>query len=451
MGVGGMTRRGSLVVAFLFCFLSLVRQQVVLLGSYYREGSDNGDNDNTSFSSWTARLHKLLSDTNTTLLFGTTTMTSPGDNNNINNSTPPLRRSLTLDIITIGSHTRPDYYQAQMATLGTHAAVRKVYAFTEQNDTEAVCNTDLTEQHVQAIVGHCQQRTRNYPWLRQRRNMYARWQWLQKKSNPAGWVCAQKRPMDALYAVVSKYHTDLDMPDYVILMDDDTWVNLPAVIDTLESEYPAAAGVAVAGCLVRTPMQSQNFTFGWGGYANLFSKPVLQRWMTPINCTNVHYSNLTLHDLNRDDAALFEAQVCARLAQNLIGERPLFEQGMSVLELMHRYTFAHPYVNVSTSWRGTPGFCFHSDWFPSYWVNLYYLSRRVHRTSDRLQEVPQERTAAYLDSNIYYADQPHGECQNIGAAKCSPATAHFCHNIGPADMHALHKATTMKNGTDTAK
>jgi hypothetical protein len=105
--------------------------------------------------------------------------------------------------------------------------------------------------------------------------------------------------------------------------------------------------------------------------------------MRPINCTG-------------DKTDAFSEGVCQRIAENQIGELPLFVDGMSVGDLQQSYASFQPYINHS---QWTTGCCLHSDWIWGYFTNFYYLSR--HTDDQRWKDVPQARIDGYNESEIY--------------------------------------------------
>ena len=89
--------------------------------------------------------------------------------------------------------------------------------------------------------------------------------WLDKKKNAIGWMCAQRRPMHGLYKVLKKYESlDIDLPTHLIVVDDDTYMNLE-LLQSLVAEDPADIPLVRPGCLVRLPIHQFNFTFAFGG------------------------------------------------------------------------------------------------------------------------------------------------------------------------------------------
>ena len=65
-----------------------------------------------------------------------------------------------LDMLSMGSKTRPDYYRTQHLIYTTHPAVRNFMVMTEANDTESTCATDLTKEHIDQICAHCRNKDR---------------------------------------------------------------------------------------------------------------------------------------------------------------------------------------------------------------------------------------------------------------------------------------------------
>jgi hypothetical protein len=105
--------------------------------------------------------------------------------------------------------------------------------------------------------------------------------------------------------------------------------------------------------------------------------------MRPINCSG-------------DENDEFSKGVCQRIAENQIGEQPLFIDGMTIGDLQQSYASFQPFVNHS-QWR--TGFCLHSDWIWGFFTNFYNLSR--HTDDERWKNVPHARLDAYNLSEIY--------------------------------------------------
>ncbi|KAL7580791.1 hypothetical protein ACA910_001069 [Epithemia clementina (nom. ined.)] len=432
---------------------------------------------------------------------------------NVINIIPKTKPPVVVDIISIGSHTQPDLQKAQLETFGSHPAVRNFYAATEDDDEERDCATNLTLAQLSQISTLCRSRlNQGLPVLEKFRSKFAHFQWLQKKGNPTGWMCAQKRPMQAFFHAVQKYyyiHIDDDnknnnkvsthsvswstalwswssslvvqdsettsttnsntaisstesslqlalaperLPDYLILGDDDMWVNIDQVLSFVPNAYPASEPRAVAGCMIRFRVNEHNFTFPFGGFGFILNRPALFNFLRPLNCStfsglslllstasaSTHRGQQQVPGFNTNNAT-FEELACWRIAQNGIGEMPLFRDGMSIADLMHAYSNNAQYLQVET-WEtksrqsnGGLGFCLHSDWVWGYFINYYHLAlhstqhgrhrRRPynHNDSDKVED-HSKNGASYPnngdqeDDKSYYAHVLHDRLEGYNSS-----------------------------------
>ncbi|KAL3911739.1 MAG: hypothetical protein SGILL_007163, partial [Bacillariaceae sp.] len=203
-----------------------------------------------------------------------------------------------LDMIAVGSNTRWDLVETQNATFGQHPSVRNFFTFSEADDHEAHCHSNLTMESTRFVSKHCRNSRHTQETLKYR-SRFARVQFLQKKENPAGWLCAQKRPAESLFRVLDDYRQqrqrmivdgtdsatlDQIFPDYLFLLDDDTYLNMEPILEVLPELYPANNSYAVAGCMVRERVHQHNFTFPWGGFGTIFSKALIEKFVHPIHC-----------------------------------------------------------------------------------------------------------------------------------------------------------------------
>lgn len=250
-----------------------------------------------------------------------------------------------IDILQIGSNLRPDLMIAQQQSFGTHVSIRHVFNATEDDDDDQLCNSQLTNSNVYEISTFCRHGRQWGPsqyLMRYMRNSYGRPQWLEKKANPVGWLCAQKRPLHGLYKVIQMYRNHgSELPDHLILADDDTYYNMEEFLKQYVDDTPELPLVR-AGCLVRTPIHLLNFTIPFGGYGVVFNRPSLETMMEPIQCPR-------------------HADVCARIQENQIGEKAVFRDGMALIDLIQAYASYQPYPDfLKGNW--TTGYCLHSDW-----------------------------------------------------------------------------------------
>jgi hypothetical protein len=181
---------------------------------------------------------------------------------------------------------------------------------------------------------------------------------LKEKANPAGWLCAQKRPAESLFRTLDRYRREggkSDYPDYLFLLDDDTYLNMDQIVPHLQRSYPPQDSYAVAGCMVRERVMQHNFTFPWGGFGTIFTRGLIEKFLHPIHCTAV--AATTEQNQGDDTGPLattpreltlpeFERLVCHRLTEDKVGEAYLFRPGMSVADLMYEYVTHWNYTNA---------------------------------------------------------------------------------------------------------
>lgn len=189
---------------------------------------------------------------------------------------------LVIDIMSIGSNTRIQYQQVQRETFGSHKSVRFFFNITELDDSDPTCADNFTPEDAYAVSEFCHKRR----WkprqflMRYLRTPYARTRWLKNKAAPHGWMCAQVRPSHGLAKVVAKYreleqtHGEKALPDYLMVADDDTYVNIE-LFEQYMSTFDTSIPRSVAGCMVRSPIDKVNFTIPYGGFGMVFSKGTL--------------------------------------------------------------------------------------------------------------------------------------------------------------------------------
>ena len=333
-------------------------------------------------------------------------------------SPPDIISKPILDVLSIGSLTRTAYQDAQQATWAS--SVRNFVRVDERNDTETDCHKLLTSDQVVQIAEHCHSHYTNNSHLDQIRDRFTGGKRLMTKANPVGWVCAQKRPVDGLRIVLELYRNQ-PLPDYLIIADDDTWINLPMVSAHLLEHFPSHQPTAVAGCRMRWSMKKSHnpdFTIPFGGFGSILTKAALERLMRPIHC---------------DDPDQWVQAVCRRLQDNSIGEQPLFRPGRSVADLMIRYAFDQPHLDVA-KWNDV-GFCLHSDWNLAFYVNFYGISDGVG--VDRLHPY-RDSEILFVRRKFWNALAAEGECAHNSDETCGRG-AHFCHYVTPEHMRRLHR------------
>lgn len=368
------------------------------------------------------------------------------DDKRIETSHNADKDSIALDILAIGSLVRPDYLVAQQETFGSHPTVRHFVPITELNDTEVDCHTNMTRETVSTIVGRCKRkRNPSYQLLGDLNGLYMSFRMIEKRG--FGWICAQKRPIAGIMkyfenilgyksAVVEglqpqqhqQQQPSLSLPNHLIVMDDDTYIRTDKVLETVQQQ-PDDQPMATPGCLIRGP--KTNFTLPWGGFGTIINRNALERFSTPIYCGEENLANNKNKDLSYT--------VCTNLKENLIGEQLVFQEGMSILDLMYKYAHDQPYLDYK-SWNDA-GFCLASDTTYGYFLNQYVLP-----SEPKPFAIDQNSMQPYLGSTFYIGySMKHAlnanrrQCHN--QHNCHPipdqqAPAHMCHVINSKEMRA---------------
>ena len=363
-------------------------------------------------------------------------ISSKADAVTVNRSIKPL-----IDIISIGTILKPELQDAQQRTFGSHSAVRNFFRITELNDTDAACSTNLTTSQWANIFNFCKElENQTYVSTMLRQRVY-------NPKNHTGWLCAQKRPLDGIYLALQQYSStsyETAMPDYLIVTDDDTYVNMDFMTNELSEIYPTFEAHIATGCLLIHPRKI-HFSFPFGGFGTIITRKAIENLVLPIYCDSSRSDSLL-------QASAFNQMACWRLNQNLVGEKSFFRDGMSVLDLMYAYSSSLAFTRVD-EWENGVGFCFHSDHALGYFLGFYHIA------------VPESKWSAW-ESNFntekprvdtFFSDSLREEfgysnlkrdgvsgCRFRGS-RCS-SRAPFCHYIQPSRMDSLyteHSQTSM--------
>jgi hypothetical protein len=223
------------------------------------------------------------------------------------------------------------------------------------------------------------------------------------------------------------------------MVDDDTYVNMNLLDEYLEADpkiRPQEPHVS-AGCRIRIARGENSVTiFPWGGFGVVFSQQTLVRLQKPIHCTSISESSTRFENLTMPDT--FEEQVCAAISNNLIKEKPLFRDGMSILDLMEAFTIAQPFEKYR-DW--TTGFCLHSDHFLGYFIEYYFLSQHGLQTIQNSEYVSAPQVT-----------DTTGNCLNTEDT-CNATSSIVCHNQSPNDMdqlvaNTMNRFIVASNGID---
>jgi hypothetical protein len=238
--------------------------------------------------------------------------------------------------------------------------------------------------------------------------------WIAKKSDPIGWLCAQQRPLAGLKKVM-KFYYDMacasSMPDYLAIIDDDTFINPSSVqryLRQIESRHNVSSfdPVALAGCKIRMP----SFSFVHGGLGLILSRGLLHRLFEPLP-VDMDIGNGTI-------------------IANYFGELSLFRPGMSLLDLLLLHAKSNPYTQHK-NWA-FPGYCVHSDWMWS--VLEVYLRVDVHELKFPLVDDNIDDSASSIRSPM-----SQNFCRWEGT-RCTLSLPNvpFCHYVTPGMTRSLY-------------
>jgi hypothetical protein len=397
---------------------------------------------------------------------------------------PPkmVPKKVVVDVLSLGSQIRPEYQEMQYQTWGSHPSIRTFFVADERIDADPACLTTLTTEDVVAISTFC----RDNPTQRRlttlekfMKGWYGHAHWLQQKANPVGWLCNIPRPMFAIQAVLDVYRaasssssSSIVLPDYLLIVEDETYYHMDeyhARLQTFDPNDP----LGFAACLVRTsPRHKVNFTFPHGGFGYTLSRGAMENLMRPLehndvrNCSTstttdttttttatATTSNITTTTTTTEmEEDSFAQAVCHRLQDPLLHEGPLFQTGMSLMDLMVEHASYQPYSHYR-NW--TSGFCHHGDWLFGYWFQYYQVTNAVANTTrDARQRIvahgnPYERT--HLWGIRHNSQPPRGSCKHDGGQNKDkhkpPCPLHktvACHKLTPPTMQETYQraATT---------
>ena len=375
-------------------------------------------------------------------------------------STSSQHHNITIDIVSVGSNTRFEYLQTQYDTLGSHGNVRHFVTVTEQDDSDIDCTARLTNHDAYSISDWCHEHNdvintntnsnskqqQPLTWSRKYSKYFISRQALMKKvkgngvgngngnannndsssgggDSAIGWLCAQRRSVTGVskmyrlhYKNPSMYASNDDttttstavvdlLPDYLLLIDDDTYVNIDRLLKhlaysnhTCTTSQQPYVGV---GCqmIVRDRTLKKTRIFGYGGFGTIFSHGTLKLLMTTqLQCSSSSSSisrGTTMSSENNiggEEQFVFMKEACKALSNNELGEHDYYygnasplpsssqnnhqQQQQTLMDVLDRWNRHYEPFSKFKSW--TKGYCYHSDWIIAILTKLYHLSSPNH-------------------------------------------------------------------------
>ena len=310
---------------------------------------------------------------------------------------PSGSHDYTIDVISIGSEASPENLQAQLHTwAGSHGAVRRFWGFTEKQNVNQNC-PDISAEDLANLVWTCRTGSGFDPLIAGHVSRYYG-EGLEDYAKEAGWLCAQRRIGSLLGWLQEQYAGGArggGLPDLLVYVGDDTFLDLNQVrrYMTHQALYAKGRPLARAACVIQEDRHSEiTFSFPYGVYGTFFDKNALHDMIRPIRC------------VTSNDISAFNKRICSTLKEDRVGELRLFKEGMTILQLFHKYSTI-------------PVYCMHSDWILGY-ILKYYL----------LQE------SALLGMDTY----PRcGTMTSVATELPCEDTFTSCHSMQPEDMESL--------------
>ena len=167
-------------------------------------------------------------------------------------STSPI-----VDVVSIGSMSRLDYLTAQVETWASHRSTRHFWGFSEAQDFNQECAFSFSPSELEEYVTGCQDILRTFENQDDDllKTFFSNFYGATEggiRSGDAGWICAQRRLGRTFGWLHSQYAEGVTViPDYLVLVDDDTYMDMEEVLKLLKGKEDEREGGAfgMSGCL----------------------------------------------------------------------------------------------------------------------------------------------------------------------------------------------------------
>ena len=345
------------------------------------------------------------------------------------------RAAYVIDVLSVGRKKDASTIQTQRRTWASHEVVRR-FDIAIHDDDDAKCDPYMTSDKVLQHLLTC--RSKAYwnkigasidPFTKMTMQVAYEPNYVMSKPNSAGWTCAQRHIAKSFVAHVSKYNTPESYPDYLLVVDSDTYIDIDALTKFLfGNPYRVPSydePVIWAACKMNfgNPEQNNAFTTPYGGFGTVFSQRSLRLMNTPLYC------------LKSLVPSAHERTICNKYtkkanfsypASTTIGEEHFFSSGDSITDVFRKYL------------HEIKPFCLHSDHFYAYLAIYLRLSRipaegdAGHSTWGMQYEL--NRLHSIKGNEVYF---DAGEtCSNDGS--CG-SNAVACHKLSSDDMRRVHR------------
>lgn len=131
-----------------------------------------------------------------------------------------------MDIVSLGSMKRLDYFTGQVETWANHNMVRNFWGFSELQNYNPQC-VEMRPDEMRTIEAKC--RVKKPGRLSEFfSKFYGYIEGDKIRSNDAAWTCDQRR-MGRVFGWLQSVYSTHELPDYLFLVHDDTYVDLDMV------------------------------------------------------------------------------------------------------------------------------------------------------------------------------------------------------------------------------
>lgn len=165
--------------------------------------------------------------------------------------------SPVVDVISIGSMSKLDYLTAQISTWASHRSTRHFWGFSEVQDFDRECSSSTSAYELDEFVVGCKDILST---LFQEQDdvgsffsdFYGVTEGGRTRSGDAGWMCAQRRVGRSFGWLHSQYAEGVTtIPDYLVIVDDDTYMDMEEVLTLLKDKENERGGGAfgMSGCV----------------------------------------------------------------------------------------------------------------------------------------------------------------------------------------------------------
>jgi hypothetical protein len=266
---------------------------------------------------------------------------------------------------------------AQRDTWANHVNVRNFWGVTEEQDYNPQCAYDTPENEQKSFLHTC--------WPKGSKREYRGW----------GWFCAQRRPGHALGYLQHVYHQEYDndnnIPDMLIIVDDDTSVDINLALHQMSLEVVSSSSDDDKTTpYIGNPCMNDRGA-GVGGSGTFFNRAAIVGLTQPIFCSNEQQQQQ-----QQQGSSASMTSVCERLIAKTTIDTTLYQHGDSIFDIFYKYSAIRE-------------FCSHSDAAMAMMINSY-----AEITGGGLKQF--------------------GQCTGGRGMTCPTTGAITCHYQNPDDM-----------------